>query len=283
MTVELLKEALPKQLHLNATQDMVDKINTMVEDPVQCEEIRKNFLTYSRVLAEGKFKLEDYLNAVKYASFKMMGYSNKEAYIKSFPDRYTSLVAKNASEKDISAYVAMYHKGKLVNMILEQATVPTWLLFQDITHKAIETQYKIMTDDEVSPKVRVEAANSILTHLKQPEVKKVEIDMSVKNEGGLGDLRDLMTQLAEQQLGAIQGGVPVGMIAAQKIGAPMPAVPQIPHGKAATYQGPTQVPMNSTKPPSPIEDAEYVEVKAGPEQKPEPTRGVSLFDCEMEE
>lgn len=271
MTVELLQEALPKQLHINATQELADRINNLVEDPVHCEEIRKNFLTYSRVLAEGRFKTEDYLNAVTYASFKMMGYSNKESYIKTFPDRYTSLVAKNASEKDISAYVAMYHKGKLVNTILEQAAVPVWLLFQDITHKAIETQYKIMTDEEVSAKVRVEAANSILTHLKQPEVKKVEIDMSVKNGGGLGDLRDLMSQLAEQQLGAINGGVPVQTIAAQKVGAPMP---QLPQGGQAAHQGPPQVMMNQ----SVIEDAEYVEVS-----KPEVTKGPSLFDCEMDQ
>lgn len=217
MTVEVLREVLPKNLRGVATQEFADKINSIVSDPLVAQEVRDNFLTYTKVLKEGKFKTEDYLNAVVYATHKGMGYTNKDAYARTFPDRYSALVARGADDKTISAYVAMYHKNKLVNMILEQAAIPMWLLNQDVYQKAINTQLGIMSDPEVSPKVRAEAANSILTHLKPPEVKKFEIDVGVRNEGGIEDLKATMRELAETQLQAISHGMGVKELAARKL------------------------------------------------------------------
>jgi hypothetical protein len=134
-----------------------------------------------------------------------MGYTNKDAYAKTFPDRYQVLGLKGASEKDISAYVAMYHKNKLVNQILEQAVIPSWLLNQDAYQKAINKQLDLMAN-ALSEKVQTDAANSLLTHLKPPETKKVELDISVRNEGGIADLKATMEQLAQTQLELIKGG-----------------------------------------------------------------------------
>lgn len=205
MTVDDLKLALPKNLQHQASQEFADKVNQIVVDPEAAEEVRNNFLTYARVLQEGKYKTEDYLNAVTYATFKIMGYTNKDAYAKTFEDRYKALVLRGASEKDISAYVAAYHKNKLVNQILEQAVIPSWLLNQDVFQKAINTQLELMTSAN-SEKVRTDAANSLLTHLKPPETKKVELDVSVKNQGGIADLMATMEQMAKQQLTLIQAG-----------------------------------------------------------------------------
>lgn len=206
ITPEDLKELLPRGLHGNATQELADKINGAVSDPIVAKEIRENFISYTRILSEGRFKTEDYLNAVVYASHKLMGYSNQDAYQRTFPDRYSALVARGASKKDISAYVAMYHKNKLVNMLLEQAMVPVWVLNQDAFQKAINTQLEIMSDDTASAKARVDAANSILTHLKPPEVKKFELDIGVRNDGGIAELRETMAELARTQKMAIENG-----------------------------------------------------------------------------
>lgn len=213
MTVELLQAVLPKNLHLNATQEFADQINTLALEPEAADVVRQNFLTYSKVLKEGKYKTEDYLNAVVYASHKIMGYDNKDAYIRTFPDRYQALVAKGTSEKDISAYVAMYHKGKMVTAILEQATVPAWLLHQDAFNKAVQTQYDIMTDDDINPRDRTAAANSLMTHLKAPEVKKVELDVSVKREGGLAELEATLNKMAAQQKQLIEQGASAKTVA----------------------------------------------------------------------
>ena len=71
-------------------------------------------------LEKAQFKTEDYLNAVAFVSYKLMGHSNQEAYFKTFPTRYQDMLAAGKSQKDISSFVSIYAKGKLVNLILEQ-------------------------------------------------------------------------------------------------------------------------------------------------------------------
>ena len=88
MDVALLKQALPKNLQGNATQELVDKINNIVSDPEAADIVKENFISYSKVLSEGKFKTEDYLSAVVYVSYKLMGYNNQDAYARAFPDRW---------------------------------------------------------------------------------------------------------------------------------------------------------------------------------------------------
>lgn len=61
-----------------------------------------------------------------------MGDTNKDAYFKTFPHRYQELMARGVTDKDMSAYVAGYAKGKLVNAIMEQSLVPSWVLNQDV-------------------------------------------------------------------------------------------------------------------------------------------------------
>ncbi len=217
MTVELLRAVLPKHLQGNATQELADKINNINLDPEVAEEVRNNFLSYTKVLQEGKFKTESYLDAVTYVTHKLMGYSNQDAYIRTFPDRYQALVARGISAKDLSAYVAAYHNNKLVNLILEQAIIPSWLLNRDIYQRAINTQFELMTNPDVSAKVRSDAANSILTHLKQPESQKVELEVGVKHGGGIADLVATMHQLAKQQQELIQRGVPARHVARERL------------------------------------------------------------------
>ncbi|MGV8863283.1 MAG: hypothetical protein ACOH2T_19215 [Pseudomonas sp.] len=202
-----LKKALPRNLQSAATQELLDKVNNVSSDEVIAEEVRNNFLTYAKVLTEGRYKTEDYLNAVAYCTFKIMGYTNKDSYAKAFPDRYLALVSRGASAKEISAYVAMYHKNKLVNTILEQSVIPSWLLNQDNFQRAINTQVELMSDPTVNARDRTAAANSLLTHLKAPEVSKVQLDVNVKQDGGINDLRATMVALATQQRELIAKGM----------------------------------------------------------------------------
>ncbi len=214
LTVELVEKALPANLKSAATQVFVDQINNIVSDPEVAEQVRNNFISYTAVLKEGRFKMEDYLNAVAFVSFKLMGKTNSESYAAAFPHRYSSMVAANKSQKDISAYVSAYAKGKLVNLIMEQCLVPTWVLNQDVFQQAINVQLDLMTDTNISPKVRSDAANSLLTHLKKPENQKFQISMDVKENSGMTELKEAMRRIAEQQSLLIASGVPTSKVAA---------------------------------------------------------------------
>lgn len=217
LTVEQVRSAVPPNMKGNVSQGFVDQINNLVNDPLVAEQIRHNFIGYAGVIREGKFKLEDYLNAVAYCSYKIMGYSNKESYEKTFPQRYQELVTRGVSQKDISAYVAAFNKNKLVNLILEQSLVPSWVLNQDIYQEAINTQAEIMRT-ATSDKVRSDAANSILTHLGKPKDGNFQLSVEVKEHPGLAEMKSLLGQLAAAQQDAItSGGMGVRDIAAQPL------------------------------------------------------------------
>lgn len=216
LTKELVERAVPPNLKSAITDQLVARINAAVSDPVVAENIRENFIHYSGVLRDGKFKAEDYLNAVMYVSFKLMGNSNHEAYMKTFPLRYQELLAKGTSSKDIAAYVAAYNKGKLVNLVFEQSAVPSWVLNQHMFQEALNTQYDLM-QTAASEKVRTEAANSILTHLKRPEAVKSQIDINLKDSSGLTELKETMQRLAQQQQVMIEKGVTAKDLAALPI------------------------------------------------------------------
>lgn len=212
-----LQAAVPEKLKISVTQDLVDKLNNISSDPLHAENIRENFLTYTRVLQEGKYKIEDYMNAVAYVSYKLMGYSNKDSYFKTFPDRHAALVARGASSKDISAYVAAYNKNKLVNAILEQSLIPIHILNQDAVQKAINTQIEIMSDVTISPIARTQAANSILTHLVKKETAQVQLNIGTPEMSGLKDLQNAITDLAKQQKKLIESGTSAKDIAEASI------------------------------------------------------------------
>ena len=216
LTVTDVAKALPPNLKSAATQAFVDQINNIVSDPVVAEQIRDNFISYTKVLQDGKFKTEDYLHAVTYVSFKLMGMSNQDAYFRTFPQRHARLVAANTSSKDIAAYVSAYNRGKLVNLILEQSLVPIWVLNQDAVQKAINTQVDLMTNAQ-SEMVRTTAANSILTHLAKPKEAGPLVNIDMRESSGMNELRETLTKLAEQQRDLIQRGVSTKTIAEQNI------------------------------------------------------------------
>ena len=214
---ELVIKAVPPNLKNAVTDELIDRLNTTTTDQILAEEVRNNFISYASVLREGKFKLEDYLNAVTYVSHRLNGDTQHDAYFKTFPTRYQNLMALGKTPKEISNYVAMFNKGKLVQKIQEQTLTPAWVLNQDMFQAALNTNYQIMMDDDVSPKVRVEAANSLLTHLQKPKEVTPAVNIDLRESSGLSELKKALGQLATQQQQLIEQGGSTKDVAAQRI------------------------------------------------------------------
>lgn len=198
ITIDQLARVMPKQFQKSVTQAMADHINTTFKDPDLREIYRDNLLSYTSVLADGKFKVGQYLDAVRYVGFKVMGDSNIVAFTRAFPVRYQSYLNNNTSDKDIASYVSAYNKNKLVNLILEQSLVPSHILNADMYQSALNIQLSL-AKTATSEKVRSDAANSLLTHLKMPETKKIELDIGVKEDKTIQDLRGAVNLLVQQQ------------------------------------------------------------------------------------
>lgn len=216
LTLNQIERVLPANLKGAATDSLVDKINNIAADPEIAAVIRDNFMSYTGVLSEGRFKTEDYLNAVSYVSYQLLGKTNLEAYALTFPARHTGLMARGTSNKDIASYVSAYNKGKLVNLIREQTLVPTWVLNQDIYQKAINTQAELMVQAN-SEMVRMQAANSILTHLAKPMAAGPLVNLDVRESSGMNELKQALADLAVQQRALINKGATTACIAKQKL------------------------------------------------------------------
>ena len=205
LTVEQLKVALPDKLKKSINQELIDQINATLSDPDMFESYRDNLLSYTRVMADGRFKMMEYVNAVKYVSHKLMGATNIEAYTKTFPDKYQRFVTQGVSSKDIASYVTAYNKSKLVNLIMEQTLVPSYVLNQDLYQKALNVQAELMLTAK-SEKVRSDAAAHLMAALKMPETQKVELDIGFKEDGSIAALRATTLELARQQRLMVQAG-----------------------------------------------------------------------------
>jgi hypothetical protein len=205
LTIDEFKHALPDKVKKSINQELIDQINKTLSEPEMYEAYRDNLVSYTKVMADGRFKIGDYVQAVKYVSHKLMGCSNIEAYSKTFPDKMVNFANQGVSSKDIASYVTAYNKGKLVNLIFEQTLIPSYILNQDMYQKALNVLAELMVSAN-SEKVKSDSAAHLLNALKMPEVTKVELDVKVSESSAIAQLRQTTMELARHQRMAIESG-----------------------------------------------------------------------------
>lgn len=204
-TLATVQQAAPAVVRKRIDQDFVDLLNNISTDPEYAEIFKENALNYMSVLKEGKFQMEQYINAVKYVSYKVMEDTNIAAYTKTFPQKYQDFLANGVSDKDIARYVTAYNQSKLVNLIYEQTAIPIWIMNQQHRQGAINRLAHLM-EHANSEKVQQESANALLTHLKTPEVAKAEIDITVNEGAGIASLRQTVKEFTVMQQQQIADG-----------------------------------------------------------------------------
>lgn len=205
LTIEQFQATLPAKMKKSVNQELIDQVNGVLTDPGFYENYRDNLISYTSVMADGKFTIDQYLSAVKFVSHKLLGCTNIDAYIKTFPTKHADFVANGVSAKDIASYVTAYNKGKLVNLIMAQTLVPTHVLNADLYQRALNVQADLMMSAK-SEKVRSDAAAHLMAALKMPEVVKVEMDIGVKESSAIAELRATTMELSRAQRLAIEAG-----------------------------------------------------------------------------
>ena len=217
LTKDEIIQALPPAVQGGVSDTLVNELNSIITDPDFRETFRENMISYNRVLAEGKFKLSSYMNAVMYVSYKLMGYNNMDAYSLTFPQKFQQWVVSGKSNQTMSAHIAMYNKSKLVNLVYAQAVIPTHVLNQDKFQEAINRQYWLMNNAQ-SEKVQSDAANSLMIHLKPPEEKQVNLSIGLEETDSIKELKATIATLAEVQVNSIESKKwTAGEIAAARI------------------------------------------------------------------
>jgi len=219
LTEDEFKAALPAQVKKLVTTDLLDQINHTLSNPDTMEIFRENLISYTGVMKDGRFKLSSYINAIKYVSFKLLGDTNINAYIKTFPEKYKRFTDDNVAKKDIASYSTAYNKSKLVNLIMEQTLVPIHVLNAPTYQKAINVQAELMMTAK-SEMVRSNAANSLMLHLKPPETTKIQLDIGIEQGSIIDDYQSVMVKMAREQQRLIALGGDIKQIANASIKKP---------------------------------------------------------------
>lgn len=199
---------LPRGIGSTSSKILTDMINNMATgmDRVMGTYFRDNCIGWIDVVKGSKYSAQQYIDAVKYVTFRMSGDSQIRAYTKTFPDRISRMERDGISNSYLNSYVSAFNNSKLVADIYAQALAPTHIMYRDFFHNAILVQSEIMNNDKVSPKVRSDAANSLLTHLKAPEARKNELAITFEDNDAISQLKEAMVGLAQVQVQNIQNG-----------------------------------------------------------------------------
>jgi len=206
LTYDVVKDVLPKNQKSLVTKELVDKLNEFDEDPELVGSFKENFLGYTEVLKSGKFKINDYINAVRFVSYKLLGKSDIDAYATVFPDRYQSLIDQGLSRDQMSPYTNAYKTNKLVVQIMEQTLVPDYILNAPLRQQMLNEAANIALNGR-SEMAKVNAINAVLNHTKAPETTKIEMDIGTKENDVIAELRSVTQELAKKSKLAIESGV----------------------------------------------------------------------------
>jgi len=217
---EFTEENLSTVLNITSVpKELIDKINKLSQDDELSQTFKDNFIDYTTVLTKGAFSPEQYVNAVQYVSYRLMGHNVRQAWMKTFPERERALQAKGNSSKDINSHASMYNKTKLVNMITEQTLVPSYVINNSYFQEALDTQVKLMRDSEVSPKVRSDAAKAVLEYTVMPDALLANKDeVATKSLDIIEQLSKSVNALAQaKQSSIIEGTVTTKEVAQMSI------------------------------------------------------------------
>jgi hypothetical protein len=205
ITIEEFKEAMPIHIRKNICPELVDQVNSVIADPEIEAVFRENVIGLSTVMREGKFKLDSYLHAVKFVSHKLLGDTHIAAWAKTFPGQYNKMTKRGSSRSEVASIASRYASSKLVILLMGQTMVPTHILNAPLYQQAINVQAELMMSAK-SEKVRCDAASNLTNLLKPPETKKIELDIGVKEDQTIQELRETTMALARQQRMMIEGG-----------------------------------------------------------------------------
>lgn len=204
LTIEMVRRILPKSVRGNVTEEHIELINQLAAGDMT-ETFKNNILGFGKVMEEGKYKISQYINATRFVSYKMLGSNNIEAYTKVFPERYQNMLMGNYTERQIAGVCSVYNKGSLVTKIFEQTLVPTHIVNADLHQKAIN-QLAFLMMNARSEKVQSDSASKLVDALKMPETTKIELDVGLKEDKSIQELRQTTMDLVAQQRLMIKAG-----------------------------------------------------------------------------
>lgn len=201
-TPDYIKRITPFKLSDEAAEEACNQLNQAITGLDKLTQVHYRDALVDVIDALGgktQYNFTKYADAVKFCMFRNQGDSLILAYSKTFPERVLAAEREGKNHHFLFSYASAYTKSKLVTEVTARMLVPAHVMYHDYFHKAVGVQAEIMMDKDVSPKVRVEAANSLMTALKMPaEITKNQVAININSSGAVEELREVLGSLAQR-------------------------------------------------------------------------------------
>lgn len=217
LSLEVLSDQLGKKKGHLITQDVVDELNALIEDPDYGDDFLEAYSNFFNVMEKnGQWSTAKYMNALKFFTLVEANHTAVDAYVKVFPERLEARHKRGESKRDMGGEASRYNASALVNEIRKVANISVKLIHRHTFHDAISMTAKMMYDNNVSPAVRQKAAEVLIRELKPEEDK--QINVTVTNEGSaIDELRKATEALVLEQRRGMEAGIAVKWIAESSI------------------------------------------------------------------
>jgi len=221
ITVEKVREFLPKGVHHKVSEEMVELMLRAEEDiGVSQEYMEEQFMSNIMLLKGSNVKSDDYVNAIKFCTLKQY-MSNTKAWKIVFPDRAKRVeetikakeAAGNSTTTSLDTHAGAYNKTWLVGEVDKQMFVADHLQYSHMRHFAIQGQYKLACGfdargEKVSANVQHLALSKLYDMVKMPEDNTLDIKIGISEEAKevqMNLIEQLAANAAVQRERLIQG------------------------------------------------------------------------------
>ena len=211
ITVEKLKQFMPRGTNAKVTEDIVKIIQNIENDiGVNQEYAEEQVMSCMSLMGKQGVTLEKLVNAVKFCTLKRH-YDNKKAWAIVFPAKYDELVANG---KFIDSHVSEYNSTYCVVEVDKMMMVPFYLQYNHLKHESLMKQANLMRgigskpDDYVSPHVQHLASKTVYEMLKSPEDNTIELKVGVSDAlvEQNREMADNIKKIVELQSNAFRNG-----------------------------------------------------------------------------
>jgi hypothetical protein len=222
VTIERIKELLPRKTSAGVTQAVVDEINRIEETTgLPQDYMEEKILSNLHRLSGSGYTLEKLVNAIKYAQL-CEHYNKEQSWSIVFPDRYKRL--KDAGKK-VSNHVSMYEQTDLVIEMKTAMIIPDSLTYRPVAHKMTMKLVELANGQaaggkDVSANVQFLAASKLVELYKMPEVKEAQltIGMDAESKSVTQNLADQIAKMTVIQAKRLDAGEDIGSVQKLNLG-----------------------------------------------------------------
>lgn len=140
-----------KALSKDASEKLLGRVNSIIATDENGEFFEQSLTDYTTLIKDKRYNAEQYVNAVRYCSLKMI-MSKHKAWGRTFPDRLARVEQKARDGywdnttfiNTCSAYATTYERSPLVVAIDAEMLIPTHLLYASHRNRAVEKLIDLM-------------------------------------------------------------------------------------------------------------------------------------------